>query len=203
MDPLLSGVCIASVVRDSHEYEDFAMSGETSAEQQTADEVLSSVLALSDESLRRLVTEARSEIAARLLASGDLSAVADEAFSNMFGADGLPLDPRTGDGILICAGGKVDRSAMSHRCRFVRVAGGWVWEHPEVLGDTVRHISKGPRRSMRSVTLVPLFEGDEVDLITCRTRNAVHELLSVRSFIVAAGSLLLVSARSVSRTDHR
>lgn len=166
------------------------------------DDLLPELLTCSSADLEKVVLAVRSELASRLLAEGDLEAVTDEAFGSMFASDGLPSDPKVASGMLVCAGGKVDRSAMSHRCRFVRVAGGWVWEHPEVLSDTVRHV-QGPRRSMRSVTLVPASSGDEVDVVSCRTRNAVHELVSVRSFVVSEGGLQLVSARAVGRTDHR
>ncbi len=166
------------------------------------EDLLPELLTLPSDELGTAVLAIRSELSSRMLREGDLTAVTEEAFSTMFASDGLPTDPVLRSGMLVCAGGKVDRSAMSHRCRFVRVSGGWVWENQEVLSDVVRH-AQGPRRSMRSVTLVPALPGDEVDVVSCRTRNAVHELVSVRSFVVGVDELTLVSSRAVGRTDHR
>lgn len=166
------------------------------------DAALEGIEDISFSDLETVLVAVRAEISRRLLDDGDPKTVTEEAFSSMFEADGLPADPVVRSGLLVCGGGKVDRSAMAHRCRFVRVGGLWVWDHPEVLSDVVRHV-QGPRRSMRSISVVPAFPGDEVDMVTSRARNGVHQLVSVRSFTVTGSGLDLVSSRSVSRTDHR
>lgn len=157
---------------------------------------------LSDRQLEDLLRGLRELLHERALVRADPEALTEEMFATGFGRDGLPLDPLVRDGMLVAAGGKVERSHLSHRCRFVRLADSWVWEGQSVVSDVVRH-SAGPSRSMRSVTLAPVVPGDAVDLVTCRTRNGVHELVSVRSFEVTGDGLLLVGSRTVSRTDHR
>lgn len=125
-----------------------------------------------------------------------------EGFDTGFTQKGLPKDPYLRSGIVVCLGGKVDRSAMSHECAFVRVDSAWVWESPDKFDDVIRHLP-GPRPSMRSVSLVTAREGMALDLVSAKLRMGVHQLTSVRSFEVIGGELALVSARAVNAVDHR
>lgn len=166
------------------------------------DALFSAAESMSDADVNALMVALRAEMFRRALERADVDALVEDMFSVGFAKDGLAKDPELKDGLLVCAGGKVESSHLSHRCAFVRVADGWVWEHAEAVADVVRY-GAGPRREMRSVTVVPVCEGDAVDLIRCRTRNGVHALVGVRSFVVGSDGLELVSSRSVSRTDHR
>lgn len=138
----------------------------------------------------------------RAVAAADVGALVEEGFRVGFRSDGLPADPWMVSGMLLCAGGKVERSALSHRCAFVRVGSAWVWESDEKVEDVIRYVP-GRTHQMRSVSLVPAFEGLALDLVEARTRQGVHELVGVRSFVVDGGELVLVSARSVERVAHR
>lgn len=157
---------------------------------------------VSDESLRRALLVLRAEEARRSLERAEPAALVDEGFSRGFLPNGMVKDPWITGGILVCPGAKIDRSTMSHRCGFVRVDSSWVWEHPDLLEDVVRHIP-GPQSRMHSVSLVPVGEQCAVDLVEARTRNGVHELVGIRSFTVTDGTLLLVSQRSVGKVAHR
>jgi hypothetical protein len=157
---------------------------------------------LADEDLRRALLVLHAEENRRALERAEPAALVEDGFSRGFLTNGMGKDPWLSAGILVCPGAKIDRSAMSHRCGFVRIDSSWVWEHPDLLEDVVRHLP-GPHSRMQSVSLVPVGEQCAVDLIEARTRNGVHELVGIRSFTVSGGELLLVSQRSVGKVSHR
>lgn len=155
-----------------------------------------------DDALRRALLVLRAEESRRSLERAEPAALVEDGFARGFLANGMAKDPWVSGGILVCPGAKIDRSAMNHRCGFVRIDSSWVWEHPDLLEDVVRHLP-GPHSRMQSVSLVPVGEQCAVDLIEARTRNGVHELVGIRSFTVSDGDLLLVSQRSVGKVAHR
>lgn len=159
-------------------------------------------LGLSDAEITRALAVLAAEQRRRSVERCDPAALVDLGFANGFATNGMPKDPWLVGGILVCPGAKLDRSAMNHRCAFARIDASWVWEHPDLLEDVVRHLP-GPQSRMQSVSLVPVGEDTAVDLVEARTRNGVHELVGVRSFTVTEGSLLLVSQRSVGKVAHR
>jgi len=163
---------------------------------------LEDVSGVSDADLRRAIQVLAAEERRRAVERCDPAALVEEGFAKGFTSTGMPVDPWVAGGILVCPGAKLDRSAMNHKCAFVRVDSSWVWEHPDLLEDVVRHLP-GPQSRMQSVTLVPVGESTAVDLVAARTRNGVHELVGVRSFTVSEGALLLVSQRSVGKVSHR
>ena len=138
----------------------------------------------------------------RSLARADVPAVIEHGFNVGFSNKGEANDPWLTDGILVAPGVKTDRSANAHTCTFVRVGQQWVWEAHDRVEDVIRN-SVQAKAQMRSITLVAAPEGTSVDKITSRARNGKHELMSVRSFVVSAGQLELVSARAIRSSGHR
>jgi hypothetical protein len=163
---------------------------------------LANPLGIRDIDLTRAIAVLSAEQHRRSVERCDPAALVDVGFATGFASNGMPKDPWLAGGILLCPGAKLDRSAMSHRCAFVRIDATWVWEHPDLLEDVVRHLP-GAQSRMQSVSLVPVGEDCAVDLVEARTRNGVHELVGVRSFTVTEGTLLLVSQRSVGKVAHR
>jgi hypothetical protein len=157
---------------------------------------------IDDGALARAIAVLRAEQQRRSVERADPDALVEEGFTAGFLANGMPQDPWLRSGVLVCPGAKIDRSVMNHRCAFVRIGEKWVWEHADRLEDTVRYLP-GAQNRMQSVTLVPVGEGEAVDLVEARTRQGVHELVGVRSFVVEDGLLVLVSARSVAKVSHR
>lgn len=155
-----------------------------------------------DRTLVRALTILAAEQRRRAVERSEPTALVEKGFAEGFAATHMPKDPWLEGGVLVCAGAKLDRSAMSHRCAFARVDASWVWEHPDLLEDVVRHLP-GAHTRMQSISLVPVSEGTAVDLIEARTRNGVHELVGVRSFVVEGDALVLVSQRSVGKVTHR
>ena len=74
----------------------------------------------------------------RALEGSEPDALLEQGFKDGFKPNGLPNDPWSVDGILICPGAVNDRSANSHDCGFVAFDDHWCWEHPDVLIDDVR-----------------------------------------------------------------
>lgn len=152
--------------------------------------------------LERALEVVRAELLRRRVEACEPTSLIENGFVEGFLSTGLPKDPWMRSGVLVAPGAKIDRSSMAHKCAFVRVGNFWIWEHPDLLEDSVRYLP-GPQQRMQSVSLVPLTDGDSVDLVEARTRNGVHELVGVRSFTVDSGELQLVSARSVAKVSHR
>lgn len=160
------------------------------------------VAAATEGDLLGLLEVVRAELASRALARADIPAMVEDGFARGFLASGMPDDPWLHEGLLVCPGAKVDKSAMAHTCAFVRVDDAWVWEADGVVEDVVRYLP-GPKTRMRSVSVVTAPPGTAVDLVSARTRSGVHELVGVRSFVVDGDRLELVSARAVRQVSHR
>ena len=163
---------------------------------------LSAVESWSDDDLSRVLLVVQAETHRRSVERADPSALIEQGFAVGFQPSGLPRDPWIVGGVLVAPGAKIDRSAMNHRCAFVRIGSAWIWEHDDLIEDAVRHLP-GAKGRMQSVSVVAVAEGVAVDLVEARTRNGVHELVGVRSFTVENGELVLVSARAVSKVTHR
>jgi hypothetical protein len=86
-------------------------------------------------------------------------------------------------------------SNTSHDCGFVAFEASWCWEHPDLLLDDVRYV-EGPKRKQRSVSLIPVYEGLEFDLVVSRTSSGHHKMRSACCFRVVSGKLELVSNRT-------
>lgn len=157
---------------------------------------------LSDRELVDLITVLTAEQGRRALERADVDALVSDGFERGFDPKGAATDPWLVQGILVAPGVKTDRSTTAHSCTFVRVDNAWVWEARERIDDVVRHLP-GPRTQMRSITLVAAPEGTSIDRISSKARHGVHELVEVRSYVVQAGELVLVSARAVSPNAHR
>jgi hypothetical protein len=157
---------------------------------------------LADEDIGRIVRVLQAEAQRRAVERADPAALVEDAFQKGFLSTGMPRDPWVINGILVAPGAKLDKSVMSHRCSFVRLDSHWIWEHPDMLEDSIRHLP-GPQSRMQSVSLVPLVEAAAIDVVEARTRQGVHELVAVRSFTYEDGVLVLVSQRSVGRVTHR
>ncbi len=156
---------------------------------------------LSDEQFDTLVLLVGAEQQRRALIGGDLDALGDEGFRNGFGNPPQVRDPWVRDGLLVAPGGRFDQGAHNHRCSFVKVGGHWVWEHPNKVADDIRR--NDDRRTMRSVTVVALTEGDRVDLVNSRSRNGIHTMTAARSFLYRNGELELIDSRVVGDLSHR
>lgn len=155
-----------------------------------------------DDDLRRVQLAVQAELHRRAVEQADPAALVEQGFTSGFHTTGLPRDPWLQGGVLVAPGAKIDKSAMSHRCAFVRIGASWIWEHADLIEDSVRYLP-GAHSRMQSISVLPVGEGTAVDLVEARTRNGVHELVGVRSFTVENGELVLVSARAVNRVTHR
>lgn len=158
---------------------------------------------LSDEALRDLIAAAIEEQRQRAAASGDLEALCEAGFAEGFDSKGHARTPVIRDGLLICYGSIVERSAMSHECHFVHIEDSWVWEYQDVLRDEVRKRPERGREHQRSVSILPALEGLELDLVGCKMRTGVHQMQTVRSYRIVSGQLELVTARAVRTDRHR
>lgn len=150
---------------------------------------------LSDLELVAVASAVAAEQHRRALEAADIDAIVKQAFVDGFTAQGLPRDPWLQSGLLICPGARVDKSATSHECGFVSIGDTWVWESPDKVLDSVRHLP-GPRPVMRSVSVCTPWEGMELDLVISKMRTGVHSMKQVRSFVVHDGALELVAARA-------
>jgi hypothetical protein len=150
---------------------------------------------LSDVELAELLMQLRAEQQDRAIKASDPEALIELGFREGFRSDGLPRDPWIVNGILVCPGARIDKSASSHDCGFARVDDKWVWEADGKIEDVVRN-TMNRRAQMRSVTLVAIDDTTVVDLIYATCRTGAHKLKSARSFSVTAAGLVLDSERT-------
>ena len=154
----------------------------------------------SDADLAAIMQLIVSEQQKRALEGSDPDALLEQGFKNGFRPNGLPYDPWIVDGILICPGAVNDRSSTSHDCGFVAFDEHWCWEHPDILLDDIRYID-GPKRRQRSVSLIPVFEGLEFDLVISRSSAGQHKMKSATAFRVIDGCLEVVRNRIPKKTS--
>ncbi len=159
--------------------------------------------AYSDFELSELAAAVRYEQQQRAIAAVDSDALVEDGFSRGFSRQGEPCHPWLISGVLVCPGGLRETSRLSHRCAFVSVDGSWVWE-TDSLADVVRHLT-GRVHEMRSVTLIPAYDGMEFDFVRAKTRNGVHEVVQVSRFRVDGTSLVEIPAHTstASNGNHR
>ena len=156
------------------------------------------VSVLSDSDVDGLVVALLAEQQSRALLRCDSDALVDVGFVDGFDARGFARPPWLVEGMLICPGSVVERSASSHDCMFVSVAGVWVFNCEERVVDVVRKVPAGPREHQRSVTVLASFEGLVFDVVSSRMRDGKHRMRGVRQFRVEHGELVVVSDRAAS-----
>lgn len=157
---------------------------------------------IGDDELQALVELAIGEQKSRALEAGDINALIEEGFEKGFSSVGVAKEPWMRNGLLVCMGSRIDKSGTSHICSFANVGQEWVWESVDKIHDTVRNIP-GPKASMRSVTIIAAHEGMEVDLISSKTRGGMHERVSIKSYTIKNGDLVVVDVRAKKTQNHR
>lgn len=161
---------------------------------------------LSDRQLRSIVAAANFELQQRALEACDPAALIEEGFSEGFDSKGMPFDPylvgEVGSGILVCMGTRIDKSTTSHDCSFVSVDDGWIWEADDLIEEEIRNPA-GPKPVMRSVSLLPAYEGLKFDLVQCVAKMSVHQVKKVRSYEIQSGKVVLVETRTPKVTASR
>ncbi|RJL23942.1 hypothetical protein [Bailinhaonella thermotolerans] len=157
--------------------------------------------AWSDAQLREVAELVRAEQVRRAVLSADPEALCEAAFADAFTHRGIAGQPYLAGGILVCPGSIRRRSATSHDCVFAHVDDHWCWEHPDVLLDEVRKLPDKGKEHQRSVTLIPVADGQKVDVIAGRMTQGAHRATSVTSYQVDGDRLKLVQART-PRSAH-
>lgn len=158
----------------------------------------------SDDELADVIALAMHEQMRRAVDACDPDALVELGFAEGFKSDGMPVEPWLAGGIVVCPGAKIDKSASSHQCAFVAVGDDWVWEYEDRLADVIRHLpGVGSRQKMQSVSLVVAHEGLELDFVVSKMSAGTHQMCEVRSFVIEAGELKLVNARSRRPDRHR
>lgn len=155
---------------------------------------------LSDTELGVFFQAVQGEWHRRALLQGDLDALCEEGFSRGFDTRGLALDPFVVGNIIVCPGGKVAKSAMSHQCRFVAIGESWVWDYEMTLHDKIRY---GDRHSMQSISLVAYQEGLNLDVVTSKARGGAHERQGTVRYTAEHGELVNRGTVTVAVRDHR
>lgn len=158
------------------------------------------VAALPDDLLEDLIQLAIHEQRERAIAAADPDALVELGFAEGFRSNGLPIEPWIVEGIIVCPGARIDKSATSHDCAFVAVGDDWVWQYDERLADVIRQIPAAKPR-MQSVSLIAAYEGLELDWVQSKMKNGVHEMQKAQSYVIKEGELCHVTSRA-RRPDH-
>lgn len=156
---------------------------------------------LPDTELARLISLLQQESEERAIAACDPEALTTRAFHTMFTGRGEAMQPELDNGILVCAGSLRRTSATGHECTFVNVGGEWSWQHPDMLDDTVRKSpGKGGMDDLKTVTLIPVTDGTQVDLVTSKASSRDgHKAKKVVSYTVSDGDLEITTTRTPAK----
>ena len=161
------------------------------------------ISALTDSDLADLIQLLLAEQHERAVEQADPEALTKDAYERMFNGKGDAMEPELIDGILVCAGSLKNLSTTSHVCSFVHVDEHWCWDHPDLLNDDVRKIPVKGRDHQRSISLIPVQEGTEVDFVTCKaTAREGHRAQKSTSYVVTNGKLEVTDTRSVASHSH-
>ena len=152
------------------------------------------VESLSDHELKNFLEVVKMELYTRNLNNCDPSTLLKLGFDQGFTSKLTTVTPWIVGGVLIAPGYKKEASAFSHKCSFVKVNDSWVWESEYKVDSEIRNSNK----LLQSVTLIALFEGAQVDVLTSKARNSVHILENITSYMYENDDLIKTSSRNVS-----
>ena len=162
-----------------------------------------SIQQLDDQQLAHLISLLLQEQQERAVRDADPEALTIDGFNRMFTSKGAAEEPVLVDGILVCAGSLRNLSQSSHICSFVHVDEYWCWDHPDLINDEVRKIPNKGKEHQRSITLVPVTEGTEIDFVTCKlTARDGHRATSSTSYTVVNGQLEVTDTRTAPKPGH-
>lgn len=157
---------------------------------------------MSDRELSELAAEIAVEQQERAVAAAEPQALIELGFQTGFDSKGMPHPPVMESGIIICFGARNDKSATSHDCAFVSFEGTWVWEHDDLMEEEIRNPAAA-RPQMRSVSLVPAFDGMKLDFVRSEARTGIHKMKKVLSYEVQNGKLVHVQSRAAKSASSR
>lgn len=160
------------------------------------------ISSMTDRELSELAAEIAVEQQERGIAAADPQALIELGFQTGFDSKGMPLPPVLEGGVLVCFGARVDKSATSHDCAFVSFDGTWVWEHDDLMEEEIRNPAAA-RPQMRSVSLVPVYDGMKLDFVRSEARTGIHKMKKVLSYEVQNGKLVHVQSRAAKSASNR
>lgn len=169
---------------------------------------LSALNLLTDLELDSVRTEIYQIKIERLKQLTDPESVIEQAFGSAFYPDGLPKAPFMLHGFIVCAGATIQKSSMSHRCRFISVrmselsSPRWSWESEAKVSDKVLRASM-PHAGVRTVTLLAPVEGMILDQVSMQASSGQHTPKKSQSFQYANGLLLPSGIRAITPSGHR
>jgi hypothetical protein len=167
------------------------------------DDALEALVGSDEATLRNAHVEISRALRERARERGDLEELVEEGFREGFDAKGMPRVPWTEAGIIICPGGGVEKSATSHDCTYISIGDRWTWDSDETLLHVVRRVGAAAKSHQRTVSLLDAREGLELDVVTSKQRQGVHQLQRSTSYTVSEGTLKLVTTRAVTATGPR
>jgi hypothetical protein len=167
------------------------------------EEIMLTLNNATDHEIAQIVDALRSTQHARALSRGDLEELVEVGFAKGFDSKGHAKNPWVEQGVVICPGSVDKRSAASHECAFVHVGDSWIWESEILLVDDVRHTVLGTHAQQRSISLLDASNDLELDFIKSKERQRAHTRVSVTSYRVQDGDVVLVPTRSLRTDDPR
>lgn len=158
-----------------------------------------------DENLTRLDDAALSELAARIAdeqrrrarEQGDIDTIVADAFDTLFDQAGAAKNPKIVGNIVLCPGNLTGngKAAGNHDCVFCHITGEdgdghWVFEHPDLIIDSIRHTTVRGNAVQQSITVIPAIDGMRISRIGSKARGGKHERKSNTTWAVTGGQLV-------------
>lgn len=152
--------------------------------------------ALTDAQLVALAAAIAEEQYERALGQGDLNALLEWGFTDMFGADSKPRDPVLRNGLVVIAGSKIARSKSSHDCAWVVTGDDWIWDNEEKLAHELRTVTNGSKEVTKAISIVCPYEGQQLEIVSAKMRSGKHTATASRAFVIKNGAVTLTNARA-------
>lgn len=152
------------------------------------------------EDLSATIEALTAEQVRRALADNDPGALADKYFDMNFSV--RTVHPVLENGLLICPGVKTLNSKTSHDCAFIAVDSSWVWDHSDAVWSEIRKTMHGSKMVQQSVTIVPVYDGVVVDVVTSKARSGPCKMSQVKSYVVKNNMLEPTSTRTSIPRGH-
>ena len=115
----------------------------------------------------------------------------------------LRIVPYIEDGLVYCPGIKTSRSSLAHKCTFISIGNKWCWENENKLKDEMIFTQNELVKTVNSLTILPAEEGTILDVVHCKATGAEHKVISVQTFEIMDGSLVVVQSRKINFSTHR
>lgn len=152
---------------------------------------------LDDSGLSDLAARVADEQRRRARERGDIDSIVEAAFDTLFDQNGTARTPKLDGNLLLCPGSLTgnNKNGGTHDCVFHHITSEdgeshWVFEHPDLIIDSIRHTTVRGTAVQQSITIIPAVDSIRISRIASKARGGKHERKSNTTWAVRSGQLV-------------